>query len=257
MDMRRLVVFDAPITEELHVLLAEAGARPHSVYPLAWVTPSPAGFTTIEAALRRLDISFEVSYEAHPAPGDKHLAGYLGLDDFAGMDAAADDLVLACDERTLATVVSTAMKDLLTPVSTGVTFDDLMGHDGFFVITVTASLPDPVVVPRAMFMSEGYDGAWAVQSDGRELLTETNLRVVQEHGVVSAPECVVDGRVLRWERPLVFSGRVLRELRDKDVRGWCSRRSRGRRGYGPCRARGRRVRVGLGEGRQGGWFSRR
>jgi hypothetical protein len=219
MDMRRLVVFDAPITEELHVLLAGEGARPDSVDPLAWLTPSPAGFTRIEAALRRLDIPFEVFYEAHPAPGEKHLAAGLGLDDFDGLDVASDDLVLACDERTLATVVSAAMMDLLTPVTTGVTFDELVGHDGFFVITVTANLPDPVVVPRAMYMSDGDDGTWAVQSDGRELLTETNLRVVQEHGVVSAPECVVDGRVLRWRRPLVFSGRVLVELHDEDVRG--------------------------------------
>src|SRR5262245_16934797 len=121
-------------------------------------------------------------HEYNPTPDDdpRLLAAGLGLRDFTELDVSPDDLVLACDERTLSTVASEAMASLLGEMTSG--------------------------VPRTMFLSEGTDGVWAVQSDGRELLTAANLRAVQEHGLVRAPSCVTDGRVLAWRRPPIFSG---------------------------------------------------
>jgi hypothetical protein len=222
--MHRLVVFDGPISGELHDLLAGEGARPDGADPLAWQTPSSQAFAAIETELNDRNIPFAVFYEARPSPGDDvlRLAAGMGLRGLVELDVRPGDLVLACDERTLATVVSREMATLLEAVTTGVVFDSLVGHDGFFVLTVVAELPEPVVVPRAMFLSEGTDGIWAVQSDGRELLTATNIRAIQEHGVVSAPSCLTAGKVLRWRRPLIFSGPVLAQLRDKDIQGLLS-----------------------------------
>jgi hypothetical protein len=222
--MHRIILFDAPLSGELHDLLAGEGARPDSSGPLAWLTPSPEAFTAIETELNDRNVPFTVFYEIRPSPEDDpgQLAAGIGLRDFAELDATPEDLVLACDERTLATVVSRKMATFLEANTSKMVFDPLVGHDGFFVITSVAELPDPVAVPQAMFLSEGTDGTWAVQSDGRELLSATNLRVIQEHGVVAARYCVTAGKVLRWRRPLIFSGFILAQLRAENIQGLLS-----------------------------------
>jgi hypothetical protein len=224
MDTYRLIVFDVPIRVELHDLMTTRGARPDSADPLAWLTPSSEVFTAIEGELKDRNVPFETFYELRPSPDEdsRQLAAGIGLRELTDLEASSDDLVLACDERTLATVASKKMVTLLGTMTSGAVFDPLVGHDGFFVLTAAAELPEPVVVPNAMFLSEGDDGVWAVQSDGRELLTTTNLEAVQKHGLVCAPRCVTAGQVLRWRRPLIFSGPVLVQLQAHDIQGLLS-----------------------------------
>jgi hypothetical protein len=220
MEMRHIVTFETPIDADLHDLLTAAGAWPDTD-PMSWLTPSAEIFAILVAKLNDRSISFEVFVEYLPSQGEnlERLAAYVGLDDFAEVRAAASDLVLACDERTLATVVSTRMRQLLDRTTSGLTFDPLAGHDGFFVITEAVQLPEPVIVQRTIFLSEGTTGTWAVQSDGRELLTEANLQTVRGSGMVYAPYCVVNGQVLPWHRPPVFSGSLLAQFRDMDIQG--------------------------------------
>jgi hypothetical protein len=224
MDTYRLIVFDAPIGVELHDLMTTRGAHPDSADPLAWLTPSYEAFKAVEGDLKDRNVRFETFYELRPSPGEdsRQLAAGIGLRELTELEASSDDLVLACDERTLATVASEKMAMLLRTMTSGTVFDPLVGHDGFLVITAAAELPEPVVVPNAMFLSEGADGVWAVQSDGRELLTTANLQVVQKHGLVSTAHCVTAGRVLRWRRPLIFSGPVLVQLLAQDIHGLLS-----------------------------------
>jgi hypothetical protein len=221
MDIRHLIVFDTPVSADIHNLLTTKGARPDSADPLTWLLPSARAFKIIEAALKGEGIPFEVFFESIPTSADdpRQLAAGMASRRFANLDVTPDDLVLATDGRTLATVVSRKMKTLLEPVTRGVEFDPLSGHDGFFVITKTVDLPEPVIIPRAVFLSEGDAGIWAVQSDGRELLTDINLRVVREHGLVHAPRCIIDGKILPWRRPPIFSGPTLDHLRDKNIQG--------------------------------------
>ncbi|MBP2330387.1 hypothetical protein JOF56_010772 [Kibdelosporangium banguiense] len=220
MDIRHVVTFETPIGSDVRSLLTAEGAQP-DLDPLSWLAPSIEAFVTIEAKLNERGIPFDVYFEFQPGPGDdpQNLAAYVGLDDFAEVNATAEDLVLACDERTLATVASRRMRQLLDAITSGVTFDPLTGYEGFFVITNAIQLPDPIIVPRTMFLSEGTTGTWAVQSDGRELLTERNFQIVRESGMVHAPYCTANNRVLPWHRPPIFGGPLLTRFRDMDIQG--------------------------------------
>ncbi|MGH8684592.1 MAG: hypothetical protein ACREUM_04495, partial [Nitrosospira sp.] len=211
MDLRHVIHFEMPIDDELHELLVNSGSRPHT-QPTDWLTPSVESFESLKTKLTEKRVPFEVFFDIQPSPGDdlEDLAAYLTLDDFSSLDVDSGDLVLACDERTLATVASEKMINFLAGVTEGTTWDPLSGHDGFFVLTDLPELSEPVVVPRAMFLSEATTGTWAVQSDGRELLTADNLRRIRDQGIAETRACVVDGQVIPWSRPPIFSGKVLR-----------------------------------------------
>jgi hypothetical protein len=92
-------------------------------------------------------------------------------------------------------------------------------HDGMRVLTDARRLPDPVVVPRAVSLSQTQGGAWAVRTDGRELLTPTSVRALRDAGIALAPFFSAGGRTLPWIRPPIFGGRVLEALRGLDVKG--------------------------------------
>jgi hypothetical protein len=220
MEMQHIVTFETPIDAGLHDLLTGQGAWPDTD-PWSWRTPSVEVFAALVAKLNDRGISFETFIEFLPSQGEdlERLAAYVGLDDFTEVRATASDLVMASDERTFATVVSARMRQHLSTMTTGLTFDPLAQHDGFFVITEAVQLPEPIILPRTIFLSEGTDGVWAVQSDGRELLTEANLQTVRESGMVYAPRCETNGQVLRWRRPPIFSGPVLAQFRDMDIQG--------------------------------------
>lgn len=220
MDMHRVIKFETPIDDGLRSLLAESGARPQTD-PMGWLMPSPEASAAVEAHLRSVGFPFEIFFEMFPTPGEPldRLAAYLPLDDFEAIDAVPGTLVLACDEESLDTVASVEIVRLLEAVTAGMSWSPYDGHSGFLRLSRAAELPEPVVVPRAMFLSQGASGRWAVQSDGRELLNPRNLDVVRKAGIAQTTACVVDTEVLLWRRPPIFGGAVLAVLRDQEVNG--------------------------------------
>lgn len=207
---------DPRIDDELREALAEAGGRPDS-YDTGWQVFSDEERDRAAAALEAHGIAYDVRYELAPAPGEPtaDLAAYLPLDDLSEIDADPRALVLALDGD--APVASAPMVALISPHTDGLVWEDR--PDGLQSLVTAPELPDPVGVPRALFLSEGTDGSWAVQSDGRELLTPESLAVVRRSGLVLASTCAVGGATRHWRRPPIASGAVLRAIRDRDVHG--------------------------------------
>lgn len=218
MLMHPVLTFDAPVDDELRDALAKAGGRPDS-YDTGWQVFSEQERDRAAAALEARGIAYDIRYELAPAPGDPtaDLAAYLSLDDLSEIDADPVALVIALDGDAPVVVASAPLVELIAPHTGGLVWDDR--PDGLRSLVTAPELPDPVRVPRALSLSEGTDGRWAVQSDGRELLTPDSLAVVRRSGLVLAPACTVDGATRRWRRPPIASGAVLTAIRDRDVHG--------------------------------------
>ncbi|MGH7511007.1 MAG: hypothetical protein ACREMZ_16300 [Gemmatimonadales bacterium] len=216
-----------PPGSELRQLLLSRGARLESALT-GWAIRSAADWEIIERRLREEEVEFDLFYEFAATPDDdvEDLVAYLAL---APLDSVEKidpmQLILLRDEMTSSTVASESLVELLKSATQRLHWQPVDEHKGLLRLVQAPALPDPVVVPHAIFLSEGTSGLWAVQSDGRELLTSASRRLVKETGAALAPECSVEGRVLHWRRPLLFSGRVLALLEEHKVEGPTGTRS--------------------------------
>jgi hypothetical protein len=219
MKVSEILEFERLPDPAVRELLERSGGRPH-LSPAEWLLPSGAA-PSVEAELSRRGVRFEVFYELEPAPGESpdELAAYLPLQDFDRLRKDDRPLVLAVDERTNARIASEALVRVLDEVTAGVAWTPSEEHGGMLVLSDARPLPDPVVVPHAVSLSQTSGGAWAVRTDGRELLTPASVRALRDAGIALAPFFSTGGRTLPWIRPPVFGGRVLESLRGLEVNG--------------------------------------
>lgn len=211
----------APPDPELRGLLLQIGARLESALT-GWALPDDGSRQALEAELQRRGVPYDFYFDFVPSAADhpENLAAYLpltALNDAA--PAEAGELVLLRDEEHSTTVASENLIDLLPEVTTGLGWEPIAQRPRIKRLVNALDLPEPVVVPSAVFQSQADDGTWAVRSDGRELLTPTNLKLVRQGGMVRAPQCQIADRVLTWRRPMVFSGLVLQFLEGRSIRG--------------------------------------
>lgn len=210
-----------PPGPELRQLLLSRGSRLESALT-GWAIRSAADWGIIERKLREEEVEFDLFYDFVASPDDdvEYLVAYLALaplDSVEKIDPTR--LILLRDETTSSTVASEGLVKVLKSVTQRLQWQPVDGRKGLLRLVQAPALPDPVVVPHAIFISEGTSGLWAVQSDGRELLTSASRQLVKETGAALAPECSVEGRVLLWRRPLLLSGRVLTLLEEHKVDG--------------------------------------
>jgi hypothetical protein len=219
MKVSEIIEFERLPDPAVRELLESSGGRPY-LSPADWLLPSAAA-PGVEAELARRGLPFEVFYELEPAPGESpdELAAYLPLQDLGLLEEDDRKLVLAIDERSNGPIASEELVRVLDPVTVGATWTESPEHPGMRLLADARQLPDPVVVPRAVSLSQAPSGVWVVRSDGRELLTPASVRALRDVGIARAPFCLVDGRTLAWNRQPIFGGRVLDALRGLDVKG--------------------------------------
>jgi len=221
METNYFLELEDPPGPELRQLLLSHGALLESALT-GWAIRSTADWKIIESTLRKEGIEFNLFFEFSASSDDnmESLVAYLAL---ASLDSVEDidsaQLVLLRDEITSSTVASKSLVNLLESVTQHLQWQPVEGRKNLLRLVQAPALPDPVVVPHAIFVSKGASGLWAVQSDGRELLTSANRQLVKETGVALAPECLVEEKVLHWRRPLLLSGRVLTLLEEHRVEG--------------------------------------
>ncbi|WP_141716720.1 MULTISPECIES: hypothetical protein [unclassified Streptomyces] len=196
-------------------------AEAHTNYPNTWVFPGASMPPEVEEYLRAEKIGFTSFFEIQPTATDSPdmLAAYLWLGYFEALREEEADLLLTRHTGLQEIIASTRLARELSEISPDIRWRNFGDRRGFMVLNPVPQLPDPVVVPHAVFVSEGETGIWAVRSDGRELLTSGNLEYLMLSGIANPTHCAVDGRLLRWRRGLIFGGRVLAFLMEHDVVG--------------------------------------
>jgi Spore coat polysaccharide biosynthesis protein F, CMP-KDO synthetase homolog len=117
-------------------------------------------------------------------------------------------------------LVNQRVKDLLEKHAVGVQFNAI-DENGWFRLDGITNLPEPIVVPKPMYRSpnETPPGTWAVQSDGRDVLTEANLAWVREHGLAVSHEVKTPADRVAWRPRVVVSGNLLALLRQEKING--------------------------------------
>jgi hypothetical protein len=221
MKTQIMLQFPRPAQENTLSQLARNGAEAHKDYLNTWIFPGSSVPQEFDAYLRSRQINYTQFFEFQPTSTDSsdELAGYLWLGRFESVHEEESDLILARGTDLQEVIASTELSRKLSSISTEITWSDFRDQDGFVMLNRVAQFPDPIVVPNAPFVSEGEDGVWAVQSDGRELLTQNNYELLMRAGIANPSQCTVDGRILGWRRGLVFGGRVLQYLMENEVVG--------------------------------------
>lgn len=210
-----------PIPVEVYELLNRHNAHQREGALVVWDYPTALVPEEMTSLLRSREIEFDTSYTLHPTPDDLpgELAAYLRLDYFEDHYAIAEELFLARQKDTLSFIGSDALIAALGPYTAEVTWEELRGCRGFHALASVPRLPDPVMIPRAVWMAETREGSWAVQSDGRELLTQANTEILQRSGIAQSDYCSIDGQVFRWDRPPIFGGAAIALLANEEVIG--------------------------------------
>ena len=117
-------------------------------------------------------------------------------------------------------LVNQRVKDLLERHALGLQFNAI-DEKGWFRLDGIAELPEPIVVPRPMYLSPNVNppGTWAVQSDGRDVLTGTNLAWVHEHGLAVSRAVKTPAERVAWRPRVVISGSLWALLRQEKING--------------------------------------
>ncbi len=129
---------------------------------------------------------------------------------------------LALDLYTDKILVSSRVKDLLETHQVGVQFAPINGmSQSWFRLDELTELGEPIHVPNPVFFSpnENPPGSYAVQSDGRDIITEANIRLLQTQGVAGSGKVRTPTGVVTWRRRVLISGKLLAELARANVRG--------------------------------------
>ncbi|MFF8697103.1 hypothetical protein ACF08W_33350 [Streptomyces sp. NPDC015144] len=221
--MRTQVIlqFPKPPQRETLLDLARHGAKAHKVYVNTWVFPGSSLPQELEADINSRQINCTTFYEFKPTPQDSsnELAAYLWLGRFEAVREQEPDLMLARSTDLREIIASAHLARELSSISPEITWRDLRDQEGFMVLNQVAELPDPISVPHPVSVSEGEDEIWAVQSDGREFITQKSFVFLMAAGIANPARCVVNERVLHWRRGLVFGGNVLKFLMENEVVG--------------------------------------
>lgn len=210
--------FNSLVHEGVRDLLATIGGRPDSLGP-GWLVTSEAEQRQVEEVLDRHGVSYDVYFSVTPAPGtpSEELAAYVSLEPLDECKVGASDLVLACDGDLSRVVASASLISRLRSRGIAIAMSSNIRHDGLYSLDSFLRLPDPVHIQRVMFQSQALDGLWAIQSDGREIVTRRSLETIRTSGLAITTSCYANGREFQWRRPLIASGIFLDAIRAEVV----------------------------------------
>lgn len=133
------------------------------------------------------------------------------------------DVEVAIDLCYDVVLVNERLKDLLERNASGLQFNAIE-EKGWFRLDGISELPEPIVVPKTIYLSpnENPPGTWAVQSDGRDVLTQANVAWVHKHGLAVSHEVKTPADRLAWRPRVVISGSLLALLWQEKISGLAS-----------------------------------
>jgi hypothetical protein len=216
-----LLELEAPPNQSMCSCLTAAGGVSANTGTL-WTVASDAVLDSLSDILTRFRTRFKVFHQLMPTVSDRvsDLNCYLSVVMLDAVDAPHSRRHGLFRDVTAGTIVGTsATVELLRAKAPDVRFEPVDNSAGMFRLVDAEHLPEPVVVPTVFASGRASDGVWAVQSDGRELLSDANRRAVRERGLFLAPYARVGNETLRWKRPPVVSGELWAWLETNGVDG--------------------------------------
>lgn len=155
---------------------------------------------------------------------------YIGIHNINGL--LIDDRVnesqlgqaeMAKDYQSERIVVTPRVKNLLESMSRGLKWEPVEGMAGqeFFSMSVVEDLPEPIVVPSPVYIgpNEYPPGTYAVQSDGRDVITNANIAKLKDVGIAVSEDVKVKEKVMKWRPRLIASGEIAHALQSAKVKG--------------------------------------
>ena len=130
---------------------------------------------------------------------------------------------IAVDYESERIVMTPRVKKLLERLAKDLQWELIQGTYGkeLILMKVTEKLPEPIFVPSPLYVEpdEYPVGTYAVRSDGRDVITETNISKLMEVGVSVSYNVKKQSNVLRWRPRLIATGAVIHALQTANVKG--------------------------------------
>lgn len=126
-----------------------------------------------------------------------------------------NDYQMVQDYESERIVVSTKIKKILDGMTKRLSWESIETTNGeeCFIMEVQEILPEPIVVPFPVSVEpEDPVLTFAVRSDGRSAITETNIAKLREVGIALSLDVKTPLMVLPWQRRLLASGKVIKAL---------------------------------------------
>jgi hypothetical protein len=155
---------------------------------------------------------------------------YIGIHNIDGL--LIDDQVnerklgkadMAKDYQSERIVITLRVKNLLERMSKGMKWEPVEGMTGreFILMNVEEYLPEPVIVPSPVYIgpNENPPGTYAVQSDGRDVITNANIAKLKNVGIAVSGDVRVKEEVMKWRPRLIASGEIVQALQSAKVKG--------------------------------------
>jgi hypothetical protein len=130
---------------------------------------------------------------------------------------------MAMDYQSERIVVTWRVKTLLESLSQGLQWEPVGGTAGreFVLMSVTEALPEPIIVPSPVFVgpNEHPPDTYAVQSDGRDVITDANIAKLKDVGIALSNEIKVKTKVVKHRPYLIALGTIIHALQSARVKG--------------------------------------
>lgn len=126
-----------------------------------------------------------------------------------------NDYQMVQDYESERIVVSTKLKKILDGKTRGLSWESTETTSGeeCFIMEVKEILPEPIFVPFPVSIEPEHPAlTFAVRSDGRSAITETNIAKLTEVGIALSLDVKTPLTVLPWQRRLLASGKVIKAL---------------------------------------------
>jgi hypothetical protein len=215
-------------TSQLGDLLAQLGEHGRvESNALYFRDPVRAAEAAAEATRRGLKPERFYNFVVHPNEIHDYPGYYLSLDLTESLTRNGRPLLsilakvdIAKDFDSEAIWVRESVRVLFEKTTEGITTSSVSGSD-WHVITSWPDLPGPIWIPRALFVSpnEHPRRTYVVQSDGRDCLSDSDARFLQQHGPCRSTTIATEGATYEVRPRYLISPKLLEDLREARVRG--------------------------------------
>jgi hypothetical protein len=134
-----------------------------------------------------------------------------------------DQAEMAVDYQSGRIVVTPRVKNLLERITMGLEWEPMEGMGGqeLYFMSVVESLPEPIVVHSPVYIgpNEHPPGTYAVQSDGRDSITNANIVKLKEVGLAMSEWIRTESAVMKCRPRLIASGAIVEALQSAKVKG--------------------------------------
>jgi hypothetical protein len=137
--------------------------------------------------------------------------------------AAIEDLDIVEDFSTEFIFVNERMKHLLDKfcldVETAIVVRN--NKDVWYRVEKISTLPEPIYIPHPVFLSPNLFplDTFAVQSDGRDILTKNNESWIEAHGVALSNEAETPLGKIKWRPRIIASGKLMAQTQIEQIKG--------------------------------------